>query len=81
MPEHTDYLTRDEFADLAGVHRRTVEYWAARGFGPRPIRHGPRLVRYHRGEALAWLREGDKPGRPSGAGSTHGAALAALSQT
>lgn len=74
MPEHTDYLTRDEFAALAGVHRRTTEYWAARGLGPRPIRHGPRLIRYHRGEAETWLREGDPPGVPNLTGGGSAAA-------
>jgi predicted DNA-binding transcriptional regulator AlpA len=64
MPEHTDFLTRDELAELAGVHRRTLEYWAARGLGPRPIKHGPKLIRYHRGEVQAWLTEGDSPGWP-----------------
>ncbi len=62
MPEHTDFLTRDELAELAGVHPRTLGYWAARGLGPRPIRHGPRRIRYRRAEALEWLDEGDSPG-------------------
>ena len=65
MPEHTDFLTRDELAEVVGVHRRTLELWAARGFGPRPIRHGPKLIRYHRGEVQTWLREGDSPGGPA----------------
>ena len=67
MPEHTDFLTRDELAALAGVHRRTLEYWAARGLGPRPIRHGPKLIRYRRGEVQTWLSEGDSPGWPAAA--------------
>jgi predicted DNA-binding transcriptional regulator AlpA len=72
MPEHTDYLTRDEFAALAGVHRRTVEQWGAQGIGPRPVRHGPRLIRYRRADALAWLAEGE----PETAGSIGGPARA-----
>ena len=67
MPEHTDFLTRDELAEVVGVHRRTLELWAARGLGPRPIRHGPRRIRYHRGEVQAWLAEGDSPGWPAAA--------------
>jgi predicted DNA-binding transcriptional regulator AlpA len=65
MPEHTDFLTRGEFAALARVHRRTLELWAAQGFGPRPVRHGPKLIRYHRSEVQTWLREGDEPGWPA----------------
>ena len=65
MPEHTDFLTRDELAELVGVHLRTLELWAARGYGPRPIRHGPQRIRYHRGEVQVWLREGDSPRRPA----------------
>jgi len=62
MPEYTDFLTREEFARLAGVHRRTLEKWAAAGIGPEPVRHGPRLIRYRRGEALAYLNEGEREG-------------------
>ena len=64
MPEHTDYLTRDELAQVVGVHRRTLDHWAARGLGPRPIKQGPRRVRYHRAEVARWLREGDSPDWP-----------------
>lgn len=60
MTEHRvmtpdDLMTPDEFAELARVHRRTVERWARLGVGPEPKRHGPRLVRYVRAEAEDWL--------------------------
>lgn len=62
MPEHTDFLTRKEFAGLLGFHVRTLEKWAAQGIGPEPVRHGPRQIRYRRDEVLAYLREGEKEG-------------------
>jgi predicted DNA-binding transcriptional regulator AlpA len=64
MTELGDLMTRAELAVLARVDRRTLERWAARGIGPRPIRHGPRLIRYRRSEAEGWLAEGDGPGHP-----------------
>ncbi|MHB1432016.1 MAG: helix-turn-helix transcriptional regulator [Streptosporangiaceae bacterium] len=55
------FLTRDEFAELVGVTRRTAEKWDAAGYGPASVRHGARLVRYPRAEVLRWLAEGDQP--------------------
>lgn len=68
MIEHGEFMTRDEVAEVARVHRRTLDKWAALGIGPRPIRHGPRLIRYRRREVEAWLAEGDGSGRPQAAG-------------
>jgi excisionase family DNA binding protein len=52
-------LTRQEFAELARVHRDTVKRWARQGIGPKPRKLGPRLVRYNRTEVLAYLRDGE----------------------
>lgn len=52
-------LTRREYAQLARVHVTTVDRWARTGIGPRPRKVGPRLVRYNRAEALAFLRDGE----------------------
>jgi predicted DNA-binding transcriptional regulator AlpA len=60
--QRSELMTRDELAEVARVHRRTLDNWAALGVGPRPIRHGPRLIRYRRGEVDAWLAVGDGPG-------------------
>jgi hypothetical protein len=51
-------MTRLEFARLARVHPDTVKRWARLGIGPRPRKLGPRLVRYDRGEVLAYVRGG-----------------------
>lgn len=64
MSERSEVMTRDEVAEAARVHRRTLDKWAALGIGPRPIRHGPRLIRYRRREVEAWLAEGDGPVSP-----------------
>lgn len=53
-------LTRQEYADLARVHRDTVKRWARQGIGPQPRKIGPRLVRYRRDEVLAYLRDGER---------------------
>jgi phage terminase Nu1 subunit (DNA packaging protein) len=61
MSEDSDLMTRTELAAIARVHRNTLADWAAQGIGPRPIRHGPRLIRYQKREVYQWLREGDAP--------------------
>jgi len=63
----TELMTRDEFARVARVHRRTLDAWATKGIGPQPVRHGPRLIRYRRGEVEKWLDEGDVPAVPAAA--------------
>lgn len=62
MREH-DLLPRPVVALRLGICVRTLERWAKRGIGPRPIRIGPRLVRYHPTEVDAWLSS-DATGRP-----------------
>ena len=47
-------LTPAEFADLLGVHPRTVQRMRAAGQGPKPIRVRG-AVRYRRRDAEAWL--------------------------
>jgi excisionase family DNA binding protein len=67
MTEYGSLLTRDEVAELARVHRRTLDRWAAQGIGPQPVRHGPRLIRYRRREVEEWLAEGDASHDPEAA--------------
>jgi len=47
-------LTPAEFADLIGVHTRTVQRMRAAGQGPKPIRVRG-AVRYRRRDVEAWL--------------------------
>ncbi|MEU6373932.1 helix-turn-helix transcriptional regulator [Streptomyces sp. 7R007] len=54
------FLTRAQTAELVGVSVRTLERWARAGIGPTPRKHGPRLVRYDRDEALAYLQIGER---------------------
>ncbi|WP_369294095.1 helix-turn-helix transcriptional regulator [Micromonospora sicca] len=37
------------------VSVRTLERWAQQGIGPRPVKAGPRFVRYRASEVEAWL--------------------------
>lgn len=58
MTEH-DQLTRPDAASRLGVSVRTLERWARMGWGPRPIKRGPRLVRYDAVEVDEYRRTGD----------------------
>lgn len=51
-----ELMTRAEFIAAARIALPTAERWAAQGIGPKPIRLGPRLLRYRRVEVEAWLR-------------------------
>lgn len=54
------FLTKPQTAELIGVSVRTLERWARAGIGPTPRKHGPRLVRYDRDEALVYLQTGER---------------------
>jgi predicted DNA-binding transcriptional regulator AlpA len=47
----SDLLNRAAVARLLAVSARTLERWGREGRGPRPLRVGPRLVRYRRDDA------------------------------
>lgn len=51
-----DLLCRRDVAHLYGIGVRTLERWARQGIGPKPIKMGPRLVRYRRSDVEQWLR-------------------------
>lgn len=58
-PLRGQMLTTRELAEAAGVHPKTVERWRYEGIGPRPVKLGPRTVRYTRSEVRKFL-EGDE---------------------
>ncbi|EGE43205.1 helix-turn-helix domain-containing protein [Streptomyces sp. SID4928] len=53
-------LTKAQAAELLDISVRTLERWGRAGFGPRPQRHGPRLVRYDEAEVLRYQRNGEQ---------------------
>jgi predicted site-specific integrase-resolvase len=53
-------LTKVQTAEVLGISVRTLERWGRAGFGPRPQKHGPRLVRYDEEEVMAYRREGER---------------------
>jgi excisionase family DNA binding protein len=49
-----EYLTERDLAALLGVGVSTVQQWRYAGRGPRYVKLGARLVRYHRADVEAW---------------------------
>jgi len=60
----TPLMPPAEVAKYLRVDLRTLQRWARAGIGPRPIRLGPRIVRYHPRDVEDWL------GQQGGAGIT-----------
>lgn len=59
-PDPDQELSTAEAARLAGLQRRTLEWYRQKGGGPRFTRHGRAngpggRVTYRRGDVLAWL--------------------------
>lgn len=48
-------LTTPEVAKWLSISAATLEIWRFKGLGPRFVRPSPTLVRYRRGDVLAWL--------------------------
>lgn len=55
-----DLVERKDVALRYKVSVRTLERWARRGIGPKPIKVGPRLVRYVRAEVDAWPAQNEQ---------------------
>jgi predicted DNA-binding transcriptional regulator AlpA len=52
-----DLLTSRELADWLGLTADWVELGRSKNYGPKFIRLASRVVRYRRGDVIAWLRE------------------------
>lgn len=46
-----------QYAELIGVSTDTIRRWGRQGFGPRPVRLGPRAVRYRSADVAAWIQQ------------------------
>lgn len=60
-----DLMPRAAVADRYGVTVRTLERWARAGIGPKPIKLGPRVIRYYRAEVEAWPARGRRLEQPA----------------
>ncbi len=49
-------LSTPEFAQILGVHVSWLNGARSRGFGPPVVSLGPRMIRYHTGKSLEWVR-------------------------
>jgi predicted DNA-binding transcriptional regulator AlpA len=56
-------LNKVEAAQLLGVSVRTLERWGRAGIGPRPVKHGPRLVRYCSRDVQSYRLHGEQRAR------------------
>jgi predicted DNA-binding transcriptional regulator AlpA len=54
-PKAPELLTAKEFGRRARVSKRTVIRWRNAGVGPRPIRIGPRAIRYRASDVDEFL--------------------------
>lgn len=54
-PEAPELLTAKEFGRRARVSGRTVIRWRNTGVGPKPVRIGPRVIRYRASEVDEFL--------------------------
>jgi predicted DNA-binding transcriptional regulator AlpA len=57
VTEQDVYLRRGDLADELDVGVRTLVRWAQQGYGPAPVKIGPRAVRYRRRDVAAFLAE------------------------
>jgi predicted DNA-binding transcriptional regulator AlpA len=51
-----DLLTTREVADWLGVSHQFLEIGRLKSYGPKFVRVSSRLIRYKRGDVLAWLK-------------------------
>lgn len=59
-----DYITTDEFAELARTNAATVRYWRHIGNGPRGFKLGRRVL-YSRAEVLDWIEQARRSQDPT----------------
>jgi predicted DNA-binding transcriptional regulator AlpA len=55
--DEDELLTTPQVAEWLGVSEPWLEIGRHKGFGPPFARIAPKIVRYRRGEVLAWLHE------------------------
>ncbi len=57
MRDVNDCLSTVDAAALLDISPRTLEGWRLRNTGPKFSRLGPRIVRYVRGDLVAWMEQ------------------------
>jgi hypothetical protein len=53
-------LTEAEAGRILTASERTLEYWRARGIGPRSVKLGDRRIGYRLGELRAYVRDAER---------------------
>jgi prophage regulatory protein len=57
MTDQDEFVSRAYLAERLDVGVRTLVRWASQGYGPPPVKLGPRAVRYRRQDVDAFLAE------------------------
>ena len=57
LGDNDDLLSTRAVAELLGVSTQWLEIGRCKNYGPSFVRVSPRMIRYRRGDVLAWLRE------------------------
>jgi hypothetical protein len=63
LDDDCDFLIRTaQAALLLGVEPRTLASWRSRHVGPAVVRLSPRVIRYRRGDVLAYIERARRGG-------------------
>lgn len=57
MATEPEFHTRAEFAQMLGLTTAALADWEKRGYGPAPVKAGPRTNLYRKDEVAAFLAE------------------------
>ena len=61
MPDDCFTLSLREIATLLGISQRTIRRWSKSGKFPRPVRLGPKLLRWDKAKFKSWCKEQRTP--------------------
>jgi predicted DNA-binding transcriptional regulator AlpA len=59
------FITRRELGAMLTLSPKTLEAWSREGYGPRPVKIGPRRIAYKLSTVTRWLRANGRYGQRS----------------